>query len=182
MNQIKGILIYGFLLMNFSAISQVDSINVTNAQLFFTKLTQYGGQWSYKNEQFDSSKVDGFSHFLMEFTTDELGDLNGIISGVKAQNQKMIFWKILEFVDPYTGTIVFLQRGNNSYGLASSTFVNDNIRESTFEMTYSNGVKQKHRDVHTFLDENTIRTESEIFDPNIQKWIRQPTLLWKRKL
>ena len=94
----------------------------------------------------------------------------------------MVFWKILEFIDPYTGEIIFIQRGSWGYAVASSTFKKENIRKSIFELTYYNGVKEKHRDVHTFLDENTIQTESEIFDAKANKWITQPSQKWKRKL
>ncbi len=164
-----------------SIYGQKDSLSTNISKIFFKKLVDKGGTWTSQNENFDANNKDDFSHFVMEFKTDEFGALNGTISGINSEKHKVFFWKVLEFANPHTGEIIFVQHGNWGYTLASSSFKEKDIRKSEFELNFYNGAKEKHRDVHTFLDDNTMYTESETFDTKSKKWIKQPAQKWVRK-
>lgn len=156
--------------------SQKDSTIITNSLSFFEKLSAHNGEWITKNRNL--SNENSFTHFLMKFENDDLGGVNGTISGVNQKKDTIIFWKIVEFINPYTGTVIFIQRSQFGYTISSSSFPSKNKRLSEFELTYANGLKEKHKDIHYFLDNNTIITESEVYDQNENEWIKQPSMKW----
>lgn len=161
--------------------AQMDSTNIVNGKEMFELLTKNGGRWINQNDQFDSTDVNGFSHFIMEFKMDEFDFLEGTISGINGKKQKIPFWKVLEFIDPHTGGYVFVQRGTLGYSIASSTFHNKKQRQCNFDITYYNGAVEKHRDLHTLIDDHTLQSRSEIYNDAAKKWEKQPAAIWKRE-
>ncbi|GAB5398463.1 MAG: hypothetical protein Aureis2KO_00480 [Aureisphaera sp.] len=164
-----------------SVLAQTERPNIHNARSFFQKITKNGGVWWNKNEKFDPKNKDDFSHFIIEFYLDEIGGLTGTILGLNGHGEKIVFWKINEFINPSSGEVVFIQRSNFGFAVASSVFSENDTRKSEFELMYNNGGSERHRDRHYFIDENTMISESEIFNPTTKDWIKQPSQKWTRK-
>ncbi len=174
----RKILILTTLLLNNIIVAQIDSVNITNSSSFFKKLSNQGSLWVTLNKQYQ--KETDFTHFIMQFKADKINGVEGVISGINNQNDTVLFWKIIEFTDLSSGNVIFMQRGVWGYATSFSFFPQKNKRICNFDLVYTNGVKEKHRDNHIFLNDSTIITKSEIYDENTKEWIKQPDMKWKK--
>ncbi len=163
------------LLLNSFSYGQADSINVRNYLKFSEKLVFEGAHW--KSTLKDDKNFDSF---VMAFTKNSFNGLEGTISGITLNKDTVDFWKVYEFINYHTGEIHFIQTSNFGSVVSLSQYTDSTTRISNFELTYANGLKEKHRDKHVILDSETIVTDSDLFDENTKKWITQPRLIWKR--
>ena len=46
---------------------------------------------------------------------------------------------------------------------------------------HSEGEYLKHKDTHTFIDENSMRSVSYDYDPDTEQWTNESILIWKLK-
>jgi len=169
-----------FIAMSIASISYAKAQNSTSesniVQSFLQKLSQ--DTWITENKDFNGKT--GISHFLMKFEVDEYGENNGQIFGVTAKKDTLVFWRITEFQGLSNNETVFVQRGDYGYGVGKGTYVNEHKRIGLFDLNYNNGTTEKHRDIHIFIDENTLETQSEIYDAEKNTWVKQSTMIWRK--
>ncbi len=147
---------------------------IVNSKKFFEKITKDNGVWVHQPEDTTS----GFYAFLMKFEMNAGDTLNGVISGLTKAGDTIRFWKVKEFRDSETDSIVFEQLGQLGSVRSTSFFPGPGVRKANFEVVYSNGARERHKDTHTFLNDSTMLMESELFDAENQKWIKQPEATW----
>ncbi len=158
-----------------NAIGQNHPNSTTNFHKFSNSLVADGSYWkaSLKDDQ-------NFKSFLMVFSKNEFNGLEGTISGITNKSDTINFWKVYEFTDPFTQEIHFIQTSRIGTVISFSQYADAVTRESQFEITYANGAKEKHRDKHVLIDNETLVTDSAVFEEKTEQWVDQPRMTWKR--
>ncbi|WP_222984773.1 hypothetical protein [Flagellimonas meishanensis] len=149
-------------------------MSVDNSKRFFAKLTKGNGTWVH----YPNDSTMAFNAFIMRFNLDKGDTLNGLISGATKAGDTLLFWNVKEYGTLGKDSTVFQQSGQVGKALGSCFFPDSLTRKAQFTLAYSNGVTQEHKDTHTFLNDSTMLTESEIFDNEIQEWVKQPNAIW----
>ena len=165
------------LIMILSCMNPIKKEPMENSRQFFKKLSKNGGIWVH----LPSDTTMAFNSFIMKFKLQQGDTLMGKIFGSTKTGDTIPFWDIEEYMETGKDSIIFKQQGQYGNAYGKSFFPNSTTRESNFQMVYSNGAAQKHKDTHTFLNDSTLLTKSQIFDDQAQKWIKQPDALWTIK-
>ncbi len=176
MKKSKSIGIVISALFVFSCTERTQFEKIENSKKFFEKITKDNGTWVH----YPKDTTVGFDSFTMMFEMPGPDTLKGTIFGFTQTGDTIVFWNVTEYKDPIIDSVIFVQKGQMGSVKSTSYFPDSIIRKSNFEIIYSNGAAERHKDTHTFLNDSTIRTESEIFDLESQIWIKQPKAIWKR--
>jgi hypothetical protein len=174
-SQILGITIIAVIVLSCSVKPKDDTID--NSIQFFEKITKDNGIWVHQPED----TTFGFDTFLTKFQMKAGDTLNGLITGLTKAGDTVLFWKVKEYKDPEIDSIIFEQKGQIGSVRNTSFFPDPGIRKANFEIVYSNGARERHKDTHTLLNDSTMLMESALFDAENQKWIKQPEAVWYRR-
>lgn len=158
-----------------------DSIQEKH-KVFVKQLSRDGGAWQAENPKYNSSKPDDFKIFILKVSLSDPLKIDADISGINTKNDTIGFWKFSEFYAPDKQKNIFYQRSIDGLyyatGLASMT---ENERYCEMSFHYSGGEYMKHKDTHTFINNDTMRSVSYDYDPKSESWINESVMIWKRQ-
>ena len=160
----------------FSCSERTKYEKIENSKKFFEKITKDNGTWVHQPKD----TTIGYDSFTMMFLMAEPDTLKGTISGLTKIGDTIVFWNVTEYKDLKIDSVIFEQKGQMGSVKSTSYFPDSIIRKSNFEIVYSNGAAERHKDTQIFLNDSTILTKNEIFDLESQIWIKQPEAIWKR--
>ncbi len=181
--KIKSVaLVFAVFVFSSSVFSQVSKDSIKEKyKIFVKKLTKDGGTWHAENPKYDPSNSEDFKVFILKVWQQDPLKIDANISGINTKNDTIGFWKFSEFYAPDKQKNIFYQRSiDGTYyasGLASMT---ETERYCEMSFYYSGGKYMKHKDLHTFIDDNKIRSVSYDYDPKSESWINESILIWKR--
>jgi len=165
-----------------SGLSQTKDTIQEKHEIFFKKMSKGSGLWVAENPKYDANKADDFKVFILEVSQTDPLKIDADILGVNTKNDTIGFWKFTDFYAPDKRRNLYYQRSTNGlYYASGEATMTETERYCEMSFYYSGGEYLKHKDTHTFIDENTMRSVSFDYDPKTQSWINESVMIWKRQ-
>lgn len=175
------LLLLTVMLTNLSFSQTKDSIQ-TQHETFFKNMSANGGIWVAENPKYDKSKPDDFSVFILKVKQKDPLSINAEILGVNTKKDTLKFWEFSDFYAPDKKKNIYYQRSaDGMYYASGEATMTEKERYCEMSFYYSRGEYLKHKDTHTFINDNQMQSVSYDYDNKTNQWINESILIWKRK-
>ena len=170
------------LVFPFTLFSQVKDTIQEKHKAFFYRMAKNGGVWVAENPKYDASNPDDFKVFMLKVKQSDSLKIDADILGVNTKNDTIGFWKFTDFYAPDKKKNIYYQRSiDGMYYASGEATMTETERYCEMSFYYSGGEYLKHKDTHTFIGDNTLRSVSYDYDPKSQSWTNESIMIWERR-